>query len=83
MMLFTHEPGIMSTSKIRNKKGGSFHFDAVPLIVLSFTTIVHILHMVCISSSNMSYGLCLLFRQLQTLYAVAAAAVSGDETTGG
>ena len=40
-MLITHEPGIMSTIKIRNKKGGSFHFDAVPLIVLSFTTIVY------------------------------------------
>ena len=28
-MLITPEPGIMSTIKIRNKKGGSFHFEAV------------------------------------------------------
>ena len=30
-MLITPEPGIRSTIKICNKKGGSFHFEAVPL----------------------------------------------------
>ena len=30
-MLITPEPGIMSTIKIRYKKGGSFHYEAVPL----------------------------------------------------
>ena len=32
-MLITPEPGIRSTIKIRNKKGGSFHFEAIPLKV--------------------------------------------------
>ena len=31
-MLITPEPGIRSTIKIFNKKGRSFHFEAVPLI---------------------------------------------------
>ena len=32
-MLITPEPGIRSTIKIRNKKGESFHFETVPLML--------------------------------------------------